>query len=191
MLQTFGAGSYTNDWDFTQFVPDALVINLGTNDFDHDSGPAWEANFTSTFIDFVVCPLPSCLLVQEGGGRSPVVLPLHTAPSHIRTHMRGPAALVMPPSPPRVRAFSQVNATRYYDTTDIHFFIGQGPMNDGAPLYNCLQNVIANVTAQGLHASFLDMRGPATDGCNGHPGRRGHYEMFEMAQPQIATAMGW
>ncbi len=32
-----------------------MLINLGTNDFasGHDSGPAWEANFTRTYVQFV------------------------------------------------------------------------------------------------------------------------------------------
>jgi hypothetical protein len=28
-LQTLGGGSYTTDWDFNRFKPDAVVINLG------------------------------------------------------------------------------------------------------------------------------------------------------------------
>ena len=53
-LQAFGGRPYSTDWDFSSFVPDAMLINLGTNDFDHDSGPAWEANFTSTYVAFVL-----------------------------------------------------------------------------------------------------------------------------------------
>ena len=32
------------------------MINLGTNDFghDHDTGPAWEANFTKAYVSFMV-----------------------------------------------------------------------------------------------------------------------------------------
>eukprot|EP01116_Phalansterium_solitarium_P000371 TRINITY_DN1023_c0_g1_i2.p3 TRINITY_DN1023_c0_g1~~TRINITY_DN1023_c0_g1_i2.p3 ORF type:complete len:143 (-),score=49.31 TRINITY_DN1023_c0_g1_i2:390-818(-) len=53
-LQTLGGGSYTTDWDFSRWVPDTIVINLGTNDFGHDSGPAWEAAFVQTYVEFVV-----------------------------------------------------------------------------------------------------------------------------------------
>jgi hypothetical protein len=53
-LQTRGGTPYSADWDFSSFVPDAILINLGTNDFGHDSGPAWEANFTSTYVAFVL-----------------------------------------------------------------------------------------------------------------------------------------
>jgi hypothetical protein len=52
-LQTLGGGSYTTDWDFSRYIPDCLLINLGTNDFGHDSGPAWEAAFSSTYVSFV------------------------------------------------------------------------------------------------------------------------------------------
>jgi hypothetical protein len=31
-----------------------MIINLGTNDFGHDAGPAWEAAFSSTFTEFVL-----------------------------------------------------------------------------------------------------------------------------------------
>ena len=30
-LQTRGGTAYSTDWDFTRFVPDAIIINLGTN----------------------------------------------------------------------------------------------------------------------------------------------------------------
>jgi len=52
-LQTLGGDHYTTDWDFNRFVPDTIIINLGTNDFGHDSGPVWEKNFQDTFVDFV------------------------------------------------------------------------------------------------------------------------------------------
>jgi len=31
--QTFGGASYKFDWQPSRFVPDAMLINLGTNDF--------------------------------------------------------------------------------------------------------------------------------------------------------------
>ena len=43
-------------------------------------------------------------------------------------------------------------------------FLGQGPMNNGAPLNKALTAVIAGVNAAGGKASYLDMRGPPTDG---------------------------
>lgn len=52
-LQTLAGNAYSTDWDFSRYVPDMMIINLGTNDFNHDSGPAWEANFSATYVEFV------------------------------------------------------------------------------------------------------------------------------------------
>jgi len=52
--QTLAGQAYINDWDFTRYVPDMLIINLGTNDFGHDSGPTWEAGFSKTYTEFVL-----------------------------------------------------------------------------------------------------------------------------------------
>lgn len=51
--QTLGSAAYVFDWDFSRWIPDMVLINLGTNDFGHDSGPAWEAAFTATYVQFV------------------------------------------------------------------------------------------------------------------------------------------
>lgn len=54
-LQTLGAENYSQSWDFSRFVPDAVVIHLGTNDFNspnrHD--PNFPTDFTNAAIDFV------------------------------------------------------------------------------------------------------------------------------------------
>jgi len=52
-LQTLGGGQYTKDWDFNRYVPDMLLINLGTNDFGHDGGPAWRERFIEIYVQFV------------------------------------------------------------------------------------------------------------------------------------------
>ena len=41
-------------YDNSQFVPDAVTLALGTNDQGHNSGPAWVANFTATYAQFLV-----------------------------------------------------------------------------------------------------------------------------------------
>jgi len=51
-LQTLGGESYSTDWDFSRWAPDAIIINLGTNDFGHNSGPAWVAQFVATYVAF-------------------------------------------------------------------------------------------------------------------------------------------
>ena len=109
-LQTLAGKSYSADWDFSSWVPDLLFINLGTNDFGHNSGPAWQANFTRTFVDFVM------------------------------------------------------NATTRYKKSNMPVFVGQGPMNNGLPLYNSLQAAISAVNAAGGNAVYVDMRGPPNDG---------------------------
>ena len=43
-------------------------------------------------------------------------------------------------------------------------FVGQGPMNNGLPLYNSLQAAISAVNAAGGNAVYVDMRGPPNDG---------------------------
>lgn len=53
-LQTRGGEQYSQTWDFSRFTPDAMIINLGTNDFNHDSGPGWEANFTAVYAAFAL-----------------------------------------------------------------------------------------------------------------------------------------
>ena len=37
----------------------------------------------------------------------------------------------------------------------------------------------------------LDLRGPPTDGCGGHPGVAGHAGRAALAIPAIGAAMGW
>lgn len=137
-LDTKGGDAYEHTWDFSKFSPDAIFINLGTNDFGHDSGPAWEANFTQTYIQFVL------------------------------------------------------NATTRYNNPKLPVFVGQGPMNNGSPLYNSLQKAIQGINQAGGNAVYVDMRVPdGTDGCGGHPGLYGHSQMALMARPIIASTMGW
>jgi lysophospholipase L1-like esterase len=54
--QTLGAGQvpFAATWDFARFAPDAVVVNLGTNDFGRNrSSPAFDANFTSAYVAFL------------------------------------------------------------------------------------------------------------------------------------------
>lgn len=53
-LQTLAGESYSTDWDFSRWAPDALIINLGTNDFIHDNGTEWEDAFVATYVEFVL-----------------------------------------------------------------------------------------------------------------------------------------
>lgn len=40
-------------WDDSRFIPDGVVLALGTNDADHNAGPVWQANFTATYAAFL------------------------------------------------------------------------------------------------------------------------------------------
>ena len=40
-------------WDDADFVPDGVILALGTNDQGHNSGPAWVANFTDAYAAFL------------------------------------------------------------------------------------------------------------------------------------------
>jgi GDSL-like Lipase/Acylhydrolase family len=53
-LQTFGSENYVNDWNFSTYAPpDAMVINLGTNDWHSYTGQAWADQFTYTYLAFL------------------------------------------------------------------------------------------------------------------------------------------
>ena len=41
-------------YDNALFVPDAVILALGTNDQGHNTGPAWVAGFVETYADFLV-----------------------------------------------------------------------------------------------------------------------------------------
>lgn len=139
-LQTLGGEDYSQDWDFNRFIPQAMVINLGTNDFghNHDNGPAWEAAFIDTYVQFLVNV-----------------------------------------------------TTMYYKSAPPTIFIAEGPIENPPALYTCLQNITVQANALGIKAHYLDMRNLPCDGCDGHPGPIGHEAMFQAAQPQIASVMGW
>jgi len=136
-LQTLGGERYSKDWDFTRYVPDTIIINLGTNDFGHDSGPVWEKAFEDTYVAFVA------------------------------------------------------NATARYKQPKLPVFVAQGPMNCSDKLKTCLGLAINRINAAGGRAVYLDLCGPPNDGCGGHPGVVGHYEMFQKGRPQISAVMKW
>lgn len=141
--------------------------------------PGLELGFSATLPAFPLSPSPTSL------------------PSAFPSLPRSfPSPLL--PFPPCSAAFTStyvqfmVNASRtHYGDASLPFFVAQGPMNDSDTLYQLLQWVIGNYTAQGGKATYLDMRGQPTDGCGGHPGRQGHAGMAAAAIPQIAAAMGW
>ena len=110
----------------------------GTNDYghNHDTGPAWEANFTRAYVNF-----------------------MH-------------------------------NLTVWHAAPQLPIFCAVGPLTSKpTPQVNA---AIAAFNAAGGNAHFLDQHTSlGGDGCNGHPGPRGHAAMFEASRPVIAAVMGW
>ena len=89
------------------------------------------------------------------------------------------------------------NVTAYYAASPpppsgapIHFFAAVGLMSPTRPLA-AVKAAIAQANADGLRASFLDMTNATADGCGGHPGPIGHWQMALQAAPQIKAAMAW
>lgn len=86
------------------------------------------------------------------------------------------------------------NATRYYAASPgpptTHFFLTLGPMAPTKPAA-AVQAALAQLTGAGVAASLLNMTAATLDGCGGHPGPIGHFEMAVAAKAQIAAAMGW
>ena len=71
-MQTLGNDNVPSlPWDFSRFVPDALVINAGTNDEGKNNGTqAWSTAFEQTFIAFVM----DALTVRYKRPQMPVLL---------------------------------------------------------------------------------------------------------------------
>ncbi len=72
-----------------------------------------------------------------------------------------------------------------------HFFLALGPMSPSKPLA-AIQSALAAAAAEGIQASLLNMTSAIVlDGCGGHPGPMGHWQMALEAAPQIRAALGW
>ena len=134
-LQTLGGGNHTADWDPARFVPDMLLINLGTNDAPR--GGEDSKNFSDAYTAFVL------------------------------------------------------HAVGVYRNPKLPVFVAQGPMNCAENLRIALSESIIAVNKAGGNAIYLNLCGPACDGCGGHPGQLAHAAMADMAIPAIAKRMGW
>ena len=86
------------------------------------------------------------------------------------------------------------NTTRYYASSPgpptTRFFLAVGPMSPEKPVA-AVQAALAQLAGVGVAASLLNMTAATLDGCGGHPGPMGHFEMAVVAKGQIAEAMGW
>ena len=163
-LQTLGGGSYTQDWDFTRFLPDAMVCNLGTNDFGHDSGPAWEAAFSSTYVSFVLNAT-----ARYANPKLPVFVaqgPMNNgAPLHDALQVA-------------IKAINAAGGNAIY--LDL-----RGPPNDGCG--GRKYRVVVQT-----HSVFRRPPNPSfAQPTFADPGVAGHAGMYELAVPVISAAMGW
>lgn len=157
-LQTEGGtplGSTPNAaWDFSRASrPDAVLINLGQNDFGcGPGGPNLNATMVQLWQDTYLAFLTNITQYYANS---------------------------------RVTAYGAEHSSQ-----GIVFFLGAGPMS--TYYTNATQGAVVRARAErGLHAVFLDLGGATLDGCGGHPGAYGHWDMFSKAQPQIAAVMGW
>ena len=72
----------------------------------------------------------------------------------------------------------------------IVFVPALGPISPTKPLA-AIRAAVAQAVAEGLQAAILDMTGGVLDGCGGHPGPYGHFEMAAAAAPQLQAILGW
>merc|ERR1711862_456472 len=123
-----------SQWDFSKWVPDAIVVNLGTNDGAVGSTAAFVAGYQQ--------------LVH------------------------------------RVQAV-------YGEK--IHVFLACGPMS--TRYCDSVQQTIANATADGIQAHFLDQRnflnGTFGPKCCGHPGAKVDAAMGAFTADVISGVLGW
>ncbi|CAE8590193.1 unnamed protein product [Polarella glacialis] len=126
-------GSLFQDTDFS---PDAVLLNLGTNDMGRNDGSlSWADAFIQTYANFLV------------------------------------------------------NLTRIHGSQSLPIFCGVGPMNHSyMPL---VQSAIELARSAGVQGAQVVNYSTVQDGCGGHPGRIGHWQMSEIAKPIIAATLGW
>eukprot|EP00931_Biecheleriopsis_adriatica_P049908 TRINITY_DN28882_c0_g1_i1.p1 TRINITY_DN28882_c0_g1~~TRINITY_DN28882_c0_g1_i1.p1 ORF type:complete len:418 (+),score=54.73 TRINITY_DN28882_c0_g1_i1:38-1255(+) len=117
------------------FLPDAVIVNLGTNDlFSNNGSESWASDFIQAYSDFLL------------------------------------------------------DITSFYGSQSLPVFAGAGPMNHSyAPL---VLRALEKARDGGLSGAAFVNFSANLDGCE-HPGRVGHWQMFETAKPVIAKTMGW
>ena len=135
-LQTRGGTAYSNDWDFSRYTPDMMIINLG------------EAPRAT--------PPPSFLPSHSAQPRRVALL----TPRRFSAHTPGPGAgtndFGHDSGPSWEAAFSATYVSFVLNATQMHYkqpkmpvFVAQGPMNNGAPLHDALQVAIAAINQAG------------------------------------------
>lgn len=134
------------EWDF-RWIPDAVVINLGTNDFSTQPSPSEAAYESGKILTYY--PLWLALV-------RPTHLPL------LRNLHLGYEALV------------RTVRTKYSSNPNLQVFLACGPMSTGTPQCSYVQNVVSRA---GGNIHFIDLQNLMTDpntqaGCDWHPNVR-------------------
>ena len=171
------------------FVPDAAVLALGTNDQNHNSGPAWVAGFTAAYAQFLVN-----LTQVHGNPRLPIfclvgpithdyyswvveAIALSGVPSAVVVNMTTPVDKCGHPSwasHQMVRAARAVCAR-----ARVGSLLRTGP----APPLPCFCPARAHCHPH-LHQT------PCPNFAHARAAPR-HAQMFEQLQPYVSAALGW
>lgn len=198
-----GEGGHPWVVDIDAFRPDAIVINLGTNDFC--CGGAKNASFVQEYEDayvrFVMEVMQSYAVPSAGERKGKV-----EETNEGRERMRRSVEVK------EVEVMADLSAVREEDAMlplgaaalrgsppslapSLSYpvvFLGVGPMSDQykAPL----QRVLKRLISQGVRAHYLDlMLAPnvAMGGCDSHPNEKVHQQVARQALPVLASVMGW
>ena len=158
-------------WDFAEFVPDGVVINLGTNDAagNRFSNHTFAKYFEDRYVTFVqnissVYNRAAKLAAgRDSNSDSEAVLNENTfggsSSSSSSSSSSGPV-----------------------------FFLGFGPMSTA--YQPSVANVVSRLTQQGITVQALNLTLPAPCQC-GHPSVADHQQMAHIAAPVIAAALKW
>lgn len=141
----------------------------GTNDFGHDSGPAWEAAFSKTYVEFV----SNVTTIHYKNAKLPIFV------------AQGPMN-----NSPQLHDALQVAITAINAAGGNAIYLDlRGPPNDGASTHPTAYSPPPPLPSpnQLIRPSQTHPRAQ----CGGHPGVEGHSGMAALAIPAIATAMGW
>jgi len=162
--QTLGGDSYTSDWDFSNFVPSALAINLGTF-------------LPALFRSAVHLAIPATMPPRAG--------------SNDMSKYNGTAAWIAE-LVAVYTTFVQAATSQYYKAPSTPVLVVQGPSNNTV-LFGALQTAVADLRTAGVDAHYVSaiVTTGEPDGCQGHPGTLWHKAMAEVAAPQIQAILGW
>ena len=82
-----------------------------------------------------------------------------------------------------------VNLTLAHGSQSLPIFCGAGPMNHTYGPF--VHSAIQLARDRGVVGAKLVKYTAMLDGCGNHPGRIGHWQMFESLKPLVAETMGW